>query len=122
MKLRTDAIGHFDIPTELNIHDAVTNSKENDLVKLMSDEVHFLSVWIGQQSVGHRLILKSGPWKQECTEKLSSKIVINLMIEYLHDDLSSLKEHQWARPFDQIFLDNIMKLKNNVQTRIDLKE
>jgi hypothetical protein len=113
MKLRTDAIGHFDIPTELNIRDAMADSEENDLVKLMSDEEHFLSVWIGQQSVGHQLILKSGPWKQECTEKLSSEIVINLMVEYLHDNMSSLKELQWTRPFDQIFLDNIMKLKNS---------
>ena len=57
MKLRTDAIGHFDIPTEANIRDALACSKENDLIKLMTDDEHFLSIWFGKQSTDHILIL-----------------------------------------------------------------
>ncbi len=111
MKLRTDNFGHFDSPTEKNIHDAVTNSETGELVKLMSDNEHFLSIWVGQYSVGHTLTLKTGEWKLDSAEKLSSKLVIDLMIKYLHDDLSRLKEIQWKRPIDKVFLDNIMKLK-----------
>lgn len=114
MKLRTDTIGHFDNPTEDNIRNAIAYSeegaREGDLVKLMTDEDHFICVWIGQRSVGHSLLLKSGSWKLECTEKLSSEMVIGIMIRYLHNDFSTLKELQWKRPFDQIFLDNINKL------------
>jgi len=77
MKLRTDTIGHFDNPTEDIICDAVVYSgegaHEGDLVKLMTDEDNFLCIWVGQRSAGHRLILKTGPWKQECIEKLSSE-------------------------------------------------
>lgn len=77
MKLRTDTIGHFESPTEDNICDAVIYSgegaQENDLVKLMIDEEHFVSVWIGQRSDGHTLILRSGSWKSECTENFLPK-------------------------------------------------
>ena len=42
MKLRTDTIGHFDNPTEINIRDAVVYSgeggHEGDLVKLMKND------------------------------------------------------------------------------------
>ena len=41
MKLRTDSIGHFDNPTEKNIRDAVVNSEENDIVKLMVDDQNY---------------------------------------------------------------------------------
>ena len=68
MKLRTDTIGHFDNPTEDIICDAVVYSgegaHEGDLVKLMTDEDNFLCIWVGQRSAGHRLILKTGSWKQ----------------------------------------------------------
>ena len=115
MKLRTDTIGHFENPTEDIIRDAVVYSgegaREGDLVKLMTDEGNFLCIWIGQRSAGHRLIFRSGPWKLECTEKLSSEMVVDLMVRYLHEDLSTLKEIQWTRPFDQVFLDNINKLQ-----------
>jgi len=115
MKLRTDTIGHFENPTENIIRDAVVYSgegaREGDLVKLMTDEGHFLCIWIGQRSAGHRLIFRSGPWKLECTEKLSSEMVVDLMVRYLHDDLATLKELQWTRAFDQVFLDNISKLQ-----------
>jgi len=54
MKLRTDTIGHFDNPTEDIIRDAVAYSgegaREGDLVKLMTDEGHYLCIWIGQRS------------------------------------------------------------------------
>jgi len=113
MELRTDTIGHFANPTEDNICDAVAYSgegaQEGDLVKLMTDEEHFLCIWIGQRSVGHILILKSGHWKLECTEKLSSEIVVDLMVKYLHEDLSTFNEIQWTRPFDKVFFDNINK-------------
>ncbi|CAK0764954.1 hypothetical protein CCP4SC76_4250004 [Gammaproteobacteria bacterium] len=115
MKLRTDTIGHFENPTEDVIRNAVVYSgegaREGDLVKLVTDEGDFLCIWIGRRSTGHTLIFKSGPWKLECTEKLSSEMVVDLMVSYLHEDLSSLKEFQWKRPFDQVFLDNLNKLK-----------
>jgi hypothetical protein len=120
MKLRTDTIGHFDNPTANNIRDAVSYSgeggQEGDLVKLMNDDEHFLSIWVGQRSIGHRLTLRSGAWKLDSAEKLSSEMVVNLMVRYLHDDLSKLKELEWTRPIDKVFLDNIMKLKNSTNT------
>ncbi len=113
MKLRTDTIGHFDNPTEENIREAIAypgeGAQEGDLVKLMADEDHFLCIWIGKRAVGHILIFRSGPWKLECAEKLSSESVADLMVEYLHDDLSALNKLMWKRPFDQVFLDNIFK-------------
>jgi hypothetical protein len=115
MKLRTDTIGHFENPTEAIIRDAVIYSgegaREGDLVKLMTNEGHFLCIWIGQRSAGHTLIFRSGPWKLECTEKLSSEMVVDLMVRYLHEDLSRLKEIQWTRPLAQVFFDNINKLQ-----------
>ena len=115
MKLRTDTIGHFENPTEDNICDAVIyageGAMESDLVKLMTDEEHFVCIWIGQRSAGHTLILRSGPWKSECTEKLSSEMVVDLMVKYLHGDLLEFNNIQWKRPLDQVFLDNIKKLK-----------
>jgi len=61
MKLRTDTIGHFENPTEDIIRAAVIYSgegtQENDLVKLMIDEEHFVSIWIGQKLEGHTLIV-----------------------------------------------------------------
>ena len=120
MKLRTDTIGHFDKPTEDNIRDAVVyageGGLEGDLVKLMIDDEHFLSIWVGQRSIGHRLTLRSGAWKLECTRKLSSETVVDLMIRYLHYDLSRLKELQWTRPIDKVLLDNITKLQNSRTT------
>jgi len=115
MKLRTDTIGHFEDPTEDIIRDAVIYSgegaREGDLVKLMTNEENFLCIWIGQRSAGHRLIFRSGPWKLESTEKLSSEMVVHLMAMYLHGDISALKGIQWTRPFDQVFIDNIYKLQ-----------
>ena len=110
MKLRTDAIGHFDIPTAANIRDALACSKENDSIKLMTDDEHFLSIWFGKQSTGHILILRSGPWKLQCSEKLSSEVVADLMHRFLLNDLSLLKALQWTRPFDMVFFDNIQNL------------
>ena len=116
MKLRTDTIGHFDNPTENNIRDAVSYSGEGgqvgDIVKLMNDDEHFLSIWVGQRTVGHHLTLRSGAWKLDSAKKLSTEIVVDLMVRYLHDDLSKLNELEWTRPIDKVFLDNIMKLKN----------
>ena len=116
MELRTDTIGHFDTPTEENIRNAVKYSgegaREGDIVKLMRDEENFVSIWIGHRSSGHILILRSGPWKSECTERVTSEKVVDIMIKYLQNDLSPLKEMQWQRPFDMVFIDNIMKLKN----------
>ncbi len=111
MQLRTDAIGHFDSPTETNIRNAFDCSEQGNLIKLMSDDEHFLSIWFGQQSSGHRLIFRSGAWKLECTEKLGSEEVIGLFLRYLADDLSPLKDLQWTRPIDKVLLDNLAKLK-----------
>jgi hypothetical protein len=115
MKLKTDTIGHFDNPTEDIICDAVVYSgegaHEGDLVKLMTDEDNFLCIWVGQRSAGHRLILKTGHWKQECIEKLSSERVVDLMVRYLHEDFSEFNKIQWTRPFDRVFLDNLNKFQ-----------
>ena len=116
MKLRTDSIGHFDNPTEKNIRDAVVNSEENDIVKLMVDDQHYISIWAGRESIGHILTLKSEAWKLDSIEKLSSEIVVELMVGYLHNDLSMLKKIRWTRPIDKIFIDNIMKLKESTTT------
>lgn len=96
--------------TEIIIRDALAYSKENDSIKLMADDEHFLSIWFGKQSTGHVLILRSGPWKLECSEKLSSEVVADLMHRYLLNDLSLLKTLQWTRPFDMVFFDNIQNL------------
>ena len=113
MELRTDTIGHFENPTEDNICDAVAYSgegaQEGDIVKLMTDEEHFLCIWIGKRSVGHILILKSGRWKLECTEKLTSEMVVDYMVKYLHEDFSTFNKIKWTRPFDKVFFDNINK-------------
>ena len=120
MKLRTDTIGHFDSPTENNIRDAVIypdeGGQEGDLVKLMIDDVNFISIWVGKRAIGHRLTLRSGTWKLESSEKLSSKMVAKLMVGYLNGDLSKLKELQWTRPIYKVFLDNIAKLINSTNT------
>ena len=111
MILKTDAIGHFDMPTEDNIREAFASSANGELIKLMSDDEHYLSIWFGKPSIGHTLTFKSGPWKHESAEKQSSEMVVNLMLKYLFGDLSPLKELQWTRPLDQVFLDNITKLR-----------
>ena len=120
MKLRTDTIGHFDNPTKDNIRDAVTYSgegaQEGDIVKLIFNEENFLSIWIGKRSIGHKLTLRTGAWKLESAEKLSSDIVVDLMDRYLPNDLSKLNKLQWTRPADKVFLDNIIKLKNSTPT------
>jgi hypothetical protein len=120
MKLRTDTIGHFESPSEKNISDAVIypdeGAHEGDLVKLMTDDVNFISIWVGKRAIGHQLILRTGSWKLESSEKLSSEMVVKLMIGYLNDDLSRLKVLQWARPIDKVFLDDIKKLLNSTNT------
>ncbi len=99
-----------------NIRDAVVYSGEGghvgDIVKLISNDKNFLSIWVNKRSIGHRLTLRSGEWKLDSAEKLSSETVVDLMVRYLHSDLSTLKEIQWTRPIDKILLDKIMKLKN----------
>ncbi len=116
MKLRTDSIGHFENPTEKNISDAVVNSEEGDIVKLMVDDQHYISIWAGRPSIGHILTLRSESWKLDSVEKQSSEIVVELMIGYLHDNLSMLEKLKWTRPIDKIFIDNIMKLKELATT------
>ncbi len=116
MKLRTDTIGHFDSPSEKNISDSVIypdeGAHEGDLVKLMADDENFISIWVGKRDIGHRLTLRSGAWKLESSEKLSSEMIVSLMVSYLNGDLSGLKKLQWARPIDKILFDNISKLIN----------
>jgi len=82
-------------------------------VKLMVDNEHFLSIWVGQRSTGLNLTLRSGAWKRDSVEKQSSEIVVDLMVRYLHNDLSKLNELEWTRPVDKVFLDNIMELKKS---------
>jgi hypothetical protein len=117
MELRTDNIGHFDSATEQNIIDAVKYSGEgaarNDIVKLISDDDHFVSIWIGQRSIGHSFTLKSGQWKLDSVEKLTSETVVELMLGYLNRDLSKLNTIKWKRPVDRVFIDNIMELMKN---------
>ncbi len=117
MKLRSDTIGHFDNPTETNIRDAVVyageGGHEGDLVKLMNSDEDYMSIWVGQRSIGHTLTLRSGQWKLASSKKLSSEMVVDSMLRYLHGDLSRLNELHWTRPIDKVFLDNVMNLKNS---------
>lgn len=120
MKLRTDTIGHFENPTEKNIRDAVVYSEEGgqegDIVKLMVDDQHYISIWVGRRSIGHILTLRLGSRKLDSAEKLSSEVIVELMVGYLHDDLSMLKKLKWTRSIDKVFMDNIMKLKDLTTT------
>jgi hypothetical protein len=117
MKLRTDTIGHFDSPTETNIRNAVIypdeGGQEGDLVKLMTDDEHFISIWIGKRAIGHQLTVRSGTWKLESSEKLPSEMIVNLMVSYFNGDLSGLKKLQWTRPIDKVLFDNLAKLINS---------
>ena len=116
MKLRTDTIGHFDNPTEINIREAIVYSgeggHEGDLVKLTENDEYYISIWVGKRSIGHTLTLKSGVWKLDSADKLSSEMVINLFVSYLHGDFTELIKLKWKRPIDKAFIENIMKLQN----------
>ena len=81
----------------------------------MSDDNNFISIWVGKRAIGHRLTLRTGSWKLESSEKFSSEIIVELMIDYLNGDLSKLDKLQWKRPLDKIFLDNITKLMNSTK-------
>ena len=88
MILRTDTIGHFERPTEMNIRAAISypgnNTRENDLVKLMVDDENYLCVWIGKKEAGHILELRCHSCKIVCQKRLNSYIIhlplINLEI------------------------------------------
>lgn len=116
MKLRSDTIGHFDSPNEKNIRDAVVyadeGGREGDIVKLMIDEENFISIWVGKRLEGHSLTLKSEAWKLESSERISSEIVEELMIDYLNGNLSKFRQLNWKRPIIKKLLDNIEKLIN----------
>lgn len=114
MILRTDTIGHFDNPTEENIHDAIMYSGEGaykgDVVKLMNDEENYISIWIGERGIGHALTLRSGKWKLDCAKRLSTAKIIDLFIGYLHGNLNNLMKLTWKRPIDKELIDNLLKL------------
>ena len=103
------------VPQKRNIRDAVIypdeGGQEGDIVKLMTDDDNFISIWIGKRTIGHQLTLKSGAWKLDSSDKFSSEIIVNFMISYLNGDLSKLKELQWHRPIATVLFDNIAKLQ-----------
>ncbi len=114
MILRTDTIGHYERPTDLNIRAAISypgeNARENDLVKLMIDEDNYLCVWIGKREIGHLLELRIGSNKVTCRKRLSSASAIQIMIKYLHGDVSWFNEFSWDKSISQKFLENLQIL------------
>ena len=117
MILRTDTIGHFDTPTEENIRAAISypdeNVRENDLVKLMIDDENFVCVWIGKREVGHRLELRFGPTKVESHRRLDSEGAADILIRYLHGDMSWFIELTWDQPVVVKLLENLHILRMN---------
>jgi len=111
MILRTDTIGHFEQPTELNIQSAIAypgeNVSANDLVKLMIDDQNYLCVWIGTKEIGHTLELRMGSNKIACKEKFDSETAITVMIQYLKGNTTWLKNYSWEKSISQKFLENI---------------
>ena len=111
MILRTDTIGHFERPTDLNIRAAISypgeNARENDLVKLMIDEDNYLCVWIGKKEIGQLLEQRTRSNKVTCRKKLSSAYAIQIMIKYLHGDVSWFNEFSWDKSISQKFLENL---------------
>ncbi len=118
MILRTDTIGHFKRPTEINIRAAISypgdNAWENDLIKLMIDEDNYLCVWIGKREIGHLLELRFRSNKVTCKKRLSSESAIQIMIKYLHRDMTWFNEFSWDKSISQ-------KLLENLQTLAELK-
>lgn len=83
------------------------------------DDQNYISIWVGRRSIGHILTLRSEAWKLDSVEKLSSEVVVELMIRYLHGDLSMLKKLKWTRPIDKIFIDNLIKLKKSTTVSVN---
>jgi len=83
---------------------------KGDIVKLMNNEDTYISVWIGERTLGHALTLRSGKWKLDCVERFSTARIIDLFIGYLHGNLDELMKLKWKRPIDKEFIDNILKL------------
>ena len=114
MILRTDTIGHFERPTEINIRAAISypgeNAKENDLVKLMNDDENYLCVWIGKKESGHILELRYCSSKVRCKKSLTSESAIQIMIKYLHGDTSWFNDFSWNKSISQKFLENLQIL------------
>jgi hypothetical protein len=111
MILRTDTIGHFERPTEMNIRAAISypgeNARENDLVKLMVDDENYLCLWIGKKEAGHILELRWHSNKIMCKKRLNSESAIQFMVKYLQGDISWLDELSWEKPISQKFLENL---------------
>jgi hypothetical protein len=111
MILRTDTIGHFEQPTELNIQSAISypgeNASENDLVKLMIDDENYLCIWIGKKEIGHTLELRFNSAKMTCKEKINSENANLVMIKYLHGDLEWVNDYLWEKSISQKFLESI---------------
>ncbi|MFH0997617.1 MAG: hypothetical protein V1844_19290 [Pseudomonadota bacterium] len=109
MILRTDTIGHFEQPTEINFQSAISypgeNASVNDIVKLMIDDDNFLCIWIGKKEVGHTLELKSNSTKITCKEKLNSENAIQVMIRYLHGETAWFSEYLWEKSISEKFLE-----------------
>jgi hypothetical protein len=114
MILRTETIGHFENPDESLIRDSISYSgegaQEGDLVKLMTDETSYISIWIGRRTIGHSLTLRSGSWKLDCSERLSTEDVIELFCDYMRGNTTSLAKLSWTRPIDRKLIDNLLNL------------
>ena len=117
MKLRTDTIGHFDQPTEIDIRSAISypgeKASENDLVKLMIDDQNYLCVWIGKKEIGHTLEIKTDTTKLACKEKIDSESAIHLMIKYFHGDLDWINQYSWEKSISQKLFMNILNILSN---------
>jgi hypothetical protein len=117
MILRTDTIGHFENPTEINIKSAIShpgeNASENDLVKLVIDAENYLCVWIGKEKKGHTLELRIKSVKATCKKRFDSENSIRLMIRYLGGDITWVNEYSWEKSASQRLMESIQLLRRN---------
>jgi hypothetical protein len=117
MILRTDTIGHFEDPTEINIKSAISypgeNASENDLVKLVIDAENYLCVWIGKEEEGHILELRIKSVKATCKKRFDSENAIQLMIRYLGGDITWVNEYSWEKSASQKLMESIQLLRRN---------
>ena len=127
MILRTDTIGHYENPTEDDIKKAISYADgdfcENDIVKLIMNDGYYLAVWIGKKENGHRLVFRHGEdIFVECDKKLTSETAIQIMIKYLHQDISWFKEYKWNQSIGEKFLEAtefLMRMKSEQSDSTD---
>ncbi|MDD5699101.1 MAG: hypothetical protein PHH77_10840 [Victivallaceae bacterium] len=114
MQLRTDTIGQVNNPAEEDIKRAISYPDniihKNDIVKLQINEDYYICFWIGTEKEGHKLFIKFGEKQLECNKTFTSNAAVEIMIKYLHRDMSWFKNYTWNQPISEIFLENLQIL------------